>query len=64
MPWEMYKSAFGFRIRTPDPNGKHFLYVSKVKRNGTYEYSTDHTYAKDMTEKTALKHMNILNKEV
>ena len=62
--YSLDKTCWGWQIKTPNPKGKFFLYLSKVHRNGTYSFSTDYTYAKNMTLKTAKKHLAILNKEV
>lgn len=48
-------------IHKNDPRYKFGLYVSKAKRDGTYEFTTDYTYAKTYSLKTATKHLNILN---
>lgn len=55
--WEIEKLVWGYLLKAPNPKGKYFLYVSKVHRDGTYSYTTDYTYAKYMTLKTAKKHL-------
>lgn len=56
---EYYPTAFGYHIAVieeTDCSTIRVLYVSKVKRNGEYEYTHDYTYAKDMSKQTAMKH--------
>lgn len=58
---EAYKTAFGWHIKKQDPrNTSRWLYVSATHKDGTYDFSTDHTYAKSFGEKTAKKHLAIL----
>jgi hypothetical protein len=45
-----------------DVPGKYGLYLSKIKKDGSYEWVYDYTYAKRMTLKTAEKHLKILEK--
>lgn len=64
--YTMYKGSTGYNITCPDPrfdSKDRNLYVSKVKKDGTYEYSMDHLYAKDFSKATAEKHLAILNKK-
>lgn len=60
---EMIKTFQGYELRKPDLRiGKdHFLYVSKVKKDGTYEWTMDFTYERHFSEMVAKKHMEILN---
>ena len=62
--YETYRTATGWHIRTRDTRyteREAWLYVSKVHRDGTYSFMMDYTYAKDFSEKTAKKHLAILN---
>ena len=62
--YEAYKTAYGWHIRKPDnrfPN--RWLYISATHKDGTYDFSTDHLYAKSFSEATAKKHLEALNKE-
>ena len=59
--YSLDKTCWGYMIHKNDPRYKFGLYVSKVKRDGTYEFTTDYTYAKTYSLKTATKHLNILN---
>lgn len=57
MEYEILETHQGCEIRKP--NGKFWLYVSKVY-NGSYTWVTDYTYAKHFSKKTAKKHVEIL----
>ena len=59
--YSLEKLVWGYCIKAPNPHGKYYIYVSKVHRNGKYEFTTDYTYAKFMSRKTAEKHLSILN---
>lgn len=61
MIYSITKTCWGYMIRKNDPDYKYGLYVCTVKRDGTYEFTTDYTYAKTFSLKTATKHLNILN---
>ena len=51
---EKYKTAHGWHIRKANPNYPgRWLYISKVHRDYTVEWATDHLYAKRLSEKTA-----------
>lgn len=53
---ELVKTAFGWQIRKTNPRyPDRWLYVSKVHKDNTLDWSTDHTYAKGFSEKTARK---------
>lgn len=45
-----------------DVPGKYGLYLSKVKKDGSYEWVSDYSIAKTMTLATAKKHLTILEK--
>ncbi len=62
--YETYRTATGWNIRTRDTRYTErevWLYVSKVHRDNTYSFTMDYAYAKDFSEKTAKKHLAILN---
>lgn len=40
--------------------GKYGLYLYGIGRNNNYKWGYDYTYAKEMTLKTAKKHLRIL----
>lgn len=61
---EAYRTAFGWHIRRQDPRHQgRWLYISATHKDGTYDYSTDYLYAKSFGERTARKHLEILEKE-
>ena len=62
--WEIAKNAWGYYLYTTTTDNRYNVYVSKVHRDNTYDFSLDHLYAKSMSLKTATKHLAILNKEV
>lgn len=58
---EIYKNAFGWHVRKTNPNSPdRWLYVSKVHKDNTVEWSQDHLYAKDLSEKTAKKLLELI----
>lgn len=57
MEYELIPTFRGYEIRKPD--GKFYLYVSKVC-NGKYTWVSDYTYAKHFSLKVAQKHIDIL----
>lgn len=57
MDYEMIPTFRGYEIRKP--NGKFWLYVSKVY-NGEYEWVSDYTYAKHFSLNTTKKHIKKL----
>ena len=46
--------------KSGDNCGKYGLYLTRVKKDGSYMWGYDYTYAKSMTLKTAEKHLKIL----
>jgi hypothetical protein len=60
--YELKKTCWGWMIHKNDPRHRFGTYLSKVKRDGSYEFVTDYTYAKRFSEKTAKKHLEILEK--
>lgn len=60
MKYEIENFQRKYIIHELNPAFKFGLYVSGVKRNGDYIFTTDYTYAKTMTLKTAEKHKSIL----
>ena len=60
MKYDIQRSFGKYIIHAQDPNFKFGKYVSKVHRDGSYSFTLDFTYAKSMSEKTALKHVKIL----
>jgi hypothetical protein len=64
---EYYPTSFGYHvavIEETDNDTIRVLYISKVKRNGEYEYTHDHLYAKDMSKQTAKKHFRKIIEKV
>jgi len=61
MKYELVPTHKGYEIRKP--NGKFYLYVSKVY-DGKYEWVSDYTYAKHFSLKTAKKHLKILELKI
>ena len=55
--FEVVSTAKGNLLRVKDASrGKDkYLYVSKVKKDGTYEYATDYTYAKKFSDNAVNK---------
>lgn len=55
--FEVVSTAKGNLLRVKDASrGKDkYLYVSKVKKDGTYEYVTDYTYAKKFSDNAVTK---------
>ena len=49
----------GYAIKKPNPRGKVYLYVSGYYK-GKYKFTTDYTYAKYYSLKTAQKHLAAL----
>ena len=54
-----YPTAFGYHIAVIEETNYGTIrvsYVSKVRLDNDYRYTYDHTYAKDMSKQTAIKH--------
>lgn len=60
--YELDYTYRGYMIRKPNPHGKFYLYVSGYYK-GKYKWTTDFTYAKHYSLKTAKKHLNNLEIE-
>ncbi len=56
------EKSFGKYIihKTGDNISKDGLYLKSIKKDGTYIWGLDYSTAKDMTLKTAEKHLSIL----
>lgn len=55
---ELVKTWQGYEIQGTDVNGKHW-YVSKVRKDGTYEWVSDFLYARHFkSESIAQKHLD------
>lgn len=57
MRYELDKTAWGYGV-VKIVNGKKW-YISKVHRDGTYDFTGDYTYAKRWSKKIAEKHLEI-----
>lgn len=60
--YELEHTYCGYSIKKPNPHGKFYLYVSNYYK-GKYKWTTDYTYAKYFSLKTATKHLNNLEVE-
>ena len=56
--YEIEKFSRGYLIKCKDtryPNKERYLYVSKIKKDGTPEFSSDYTYAKSFSSEDIAK---------